>query len=249
MKHVKIFEQFVNEAAGLPSHARNLSRKLKAHWLPDTDKPWLPGADSKGIYFLADGPDRYRTNKGQTITIDLSVRTGEYTVIDKKDNVIYQGGDPYKVAKLIESKAAGLPSHARINEGYGAIVNTETVKVESTVDYDIDTRISDATMNQGDRGTAEAIMMDVSLKTGDINWERRAFEIQGETSDGNNLYVFQEGEYDMYGGPYEPKMKKATVTLNGKNMMPSVQKAFKRYGWDSKMLDISRTDIWGHIIK
>ena len=94
----------VNEAAGLPSHARNLSRKLKAHWLPDTDKPWLPGADSKGIYFLADGPDRYQTNKGQTITIDLSVRTGEYTVIDKKDNVIYQGGDPYAVAKLIESK-------------------------------------------------------------------------------------------------------------------------------------------------
>ena len=154
-----------------------------------------------------------------------------------------------KIFEQFVNEAAGLPSHARINEGYGAIVNTETVKVESTVDYDIDTRISDATMNQGDRGTAEAIMMDVSLKTGDINWERRAFEIQGETSDGNNLYVFQEGEYDMYGGPYETKMKKATVTLNGKNMMPSVQKAFKRYGWDSKMLDISRTDIWGHIIK
>jgi hypothetical protein len=99
-KHILGYEDFVNEsavteAAGLPSHARNLSRKLKAHWLPDTD--------SNGIYFLADGPDRYRTNKGQTITIDLSVRTGEYTVIDKKDDVIYQGGDPYTVAKLIES--------------------------------------------------------------------------------------------------------------------------------------------------
>ena len=102
--YIKESVESVNEAAGLPSHARNLSRKLKAHWLPDTDKPWLPGADSKGIYFLADGPDRYQTNKGQTITIDLSVRTGEYTVIDKKDNVIYQGGDPYAVAKLIESK-------------------------------------------------------------------------------------------------------------------------------------------------
>jgi len=82
-------ESTVTEAKGLPSHARNLSRKLKTHWLPDTD--------SKDIYFLAD------TNKGQTITIDLSVRTGEYKVIDKKDNVIYQGGDPYAAAKLIES--------------------------------------------------------------------------------------------------------------------------------------------------
>ena len=82
-------ESAVTEAKGLPSHARNLSRKLKTHWLPDTD--------NKDIYFLAD------TNKGQTITIDLSVRTGEYKVIDKKDNVIYQGGDPYAAAKLIES--------------------------------------------------------------------------------------------------------------------------------------------------
>ena len=82
-------ESVVTEAKGLPSHARNLSRKLKTHWLPDTD--------NKDIYFLAD------TNKGQTITIDLSVRTGEYKVIDKKDNVIYQGGDPYAAAKLIES--------------------------------------------------------------------------------------------------------------------------------------------------
>jgi len=82
-------ESVVTEAKGLPSHARNLSKKLKTHWLPDTD--------NKDIYFLAD------TNKGQTITIDLSVRTGEYKVIDKKDNVIYQGGDPYAAAKLIES--------------------------------------------------------------------------------------------------------------------------------------------------
>jgi hypothetical protein len=82
-------ESVVTEAKGLPSHARNLSIKLKTHWLPD--------ADNKDIYFLAD------TNKGQTITIDLSVRTGEYKVIDKKDNVIYQGGDPYAAAKLIES--------------------------------------------------------------------------------------------------------------------------------------------------
>jgi len=92
-KHVKryhdLYSESIKEAKGLPSHARNLSRKLKTHWLPDTD--------NKDIYFLAD------TNKGQTITIDLSVRTGEYKVIDKKDNVIYQGGDPYAAAKLIES--------------------------------------------------------------------------------------------------------------------------------------------------
>ena len=55
-------ESVVTEAKGLPSHARNLSIKLKTHWLPDKD--------NKDIYLLAD------TNKGQTITIDLSVRTG-----------------------------------------------------------------------------------------------------------------------------------------------------------------------------
>ena len=102
-------ESQVTEAKGLPSHARNLSIKLKTHWLPDTD--------NKDIYFLAD------TNKGQTITIDLSVRTGEYKVIDKKDNVIYQGGDPYAAAKLIESA---------VNEFY--FENDEEERLQKFVD-------------------------------------------------------------------------------------------------------------------
>ena len=118
-------ESVVTEAKGLPSHARNLSRKLKTHWLPDTD--------SKDIYFLAD------TNKGQTITIDLSVRNGEYKVIDKKDNVIYQGGDPYAAAKLIESEVTEtkdlFSEFCKLNEAK-SIDRDEMMKwIEKSMDF------------------------------------------------------------------------------------------------------------------
>ena len=65
------------------------------------------------------------------------------------------------------------------------------------------------------------------------------------------MYLNQKGEYNMYGGPYSPKMGKFKTTLDGKNMNGKVGGSFKSYGWggskgDMGDPDIGRTDIYGH---
>jgi hypothetical protein len=90
---------------------------------------------------------------------------------------------------------------------------------------------------------------DVNLKSGGIVFESDYFEIHGQTMDNKHLVANQSGEFDMYGGPYEPKMKKPEMKLDGKDIYSKAVKAFKDYGWDSKEIDISRTDIWGSIVK
>jgi hypothetical protein len=34
---------------------------------------------------------------GKTLHLDVSIRTGQYTLTDKKGNIIYQGMDPYEL--------------------------------------------------------------------------------------------------------------------------------------------------------
>ena len=132
-----------------------------------------------------------------------------------------------------------------VNEG--TIKRTEMVQVDHEIDYDID-KYFESDMGPEEQH-AEMIASDVSLKSGSIDFSKDSFEIRGETQAGNKLHAYQEGEYNMYGGPYEPKMKKPTLKLNGKDITNQVMKAYKQYGWDSNMIDISRTDIWGHVVK
>jgi hypothetical protein len=135
-----------------------------------------------------------------------------------------------------------------INEGEGQLKNVEVIQKTHVIQYYVDSSLlSDHGMS--DQEWAETVAADVSLQDGDIHFEKGSFEISGNTKGGNSLLVMQDGEYDMYGGPYEPKMKTPKITLNGKNILPQVIKAFKSYGWDGKTIDISRTDIWGNAVK
>ena len=182
-------ESVVTEAKGLPSHARNLSIKLKTHWLPDTD--------NKDIYFLAD------TNKGQTITIDLSVRTGEYKVIDKKDNVIYQGGDPYAAAKLIESvvteaKAYKLKASEFGGDTHSAAYNVKgetTWRVHSTYAIDQVSGENDASERDVVFFEAMPINNDIYIKIGGINNLKRT----GSTVGNNFGTTIEEWKKDPKG--------------------------------------------------
>lgn len=94
----------------------------------------------------------------------------------------------------------------------------------------------------------ETIIDDIGLASGEIDFDGGFFLIDGKLKSGEKIYVYQDGEYDMYGGPYDPKMDQAEVTIGGMNMYAKVQKAFNDYGWDDD-INISRTDIWGHICK
>ena len=83
---------------------------------------------------------------------------------------------------------------------------------------------------------------------GGIEFGSSYFSVDGERVNGSTIEVYQDGEYDMYGGPYTPKMKKPIVRVNGQDIFDQVREAFSNYGWGDDMVDISRTDIWGHII-
>ncbi len=132
-----------------------------------------------------------------------------------------------------------------INES--KIIKTETITHE--IDVNIDRQfISDGGW-KSEQDMAETISSDVSLKSGSIDFESDYFEIKGITMAGNKLEVSQSGEFDMYGGPYDPKLKKPTVKLNDKDIYSQVKREFDKDGWDSKEVDMSRTDIWGSIIK
>ena len=133
-----------------------------------------------------------------------------------------------------------------VNEG--VIKTKETIVVNHEITFDIAKSIWSDNYSS-EKELAENIIADLSLKTGDIEFGVSYFEVNGETTSGVKISVTQTGEYDMYGGPYEPKMKEPKITLDGKDIVPAVKKEFVKYGWDSPMIDISRTDIWSNLVK
>ena len=125
------------------------------------------------------------------------------------------------------------------------VIKTKVV-VEKEITYDICESILDS--NYSEQELAEQIIDDLGLIDGGIEFDSKYFSVDGERVNGSTIEVYQEGEYDMYGGPYEPKMSKPIVRVNGRDVFDQVREAFDNYGWGDDMVDISRTDIWGCII-
>jgi hypothetical protein len=125
------------------------------------------------------------------------------------------------------------------------IIKTKVV-VEKEITYDICESILEN--YDSEQELAEQIIDDLGLIDGGIEFDSSYFSVDGERVNGSTIEVYQEGEYDMYGGPYEPKMSKPIVRVNGRDIFDQVREAFDNYGWGDDMVDISRTDIWGYII-
>jgi len=246
MKNLKSFGQYINESYGvnegvisgmkLQMLGKKLLNKIKigSKFVTANDEYTVTAYGPKANAF-----QEYEvTNKGgEAKKAKLTVMYGvKLEICD----------DPRSARYSREEALQSINESQTINEGI--IKKTETITVEHEIEYFIDGYF-EADSGMSEEEHAETIANDVSLKKGSILFETDTFEIQGETQAGNNLYVAQDGEYDMYGGPYEPKMGKPKLTLNGKDITSLVMKAFKQYGWDSNMIDISRTDIWGHVIK
>ena len=94
------------------------------------------------------------------------------------------------------------------------------------------------------------IVKDLGLVKGEIQFFDTYFTILGETKNGDKLFVEQNGEYTMYGGPYTPKMEYPTIELNDDDIYDEVKKEYIDYGYDSNgtAIDITRTDIWGSVL-
>ena len=152
--------------------------------------------------------------------------------------------------KLIQRMNASedTPAGDKINEGY----TTVEYKATGQVYYD-GPMFKEQAQNAGESEETIANMMahDLGLVDGSIIWNNDEFTVMGKNSSGSEIYLNQKGEYNMYGGPYSPKMGKFKTTLDGKNMNGKVGGSFKSYGWGGKKgdmgdPDIGRTDIYGH---
>ncbi len=126
----------------------------------------------------------------------------------------------------------------------------KVIKVKVVIEKEITYDICESLLEnyESEQELAEYIVDDLGLVSGGIEFSSNYFSVNGERVNGSVLEIYQDGEYDMYGGPYTPKMKKPIVRVNGQDIFDRVRDAFNDYGWSSDMIDISRTDIWGHII-
>jgi hypothetical protein len=126
----------------------------------------------------------------------------------------------------------------------------KSIKIKVVIEKEITYDICESVLENynSEQELAEIIIDNLGLVEGDIDFENRYFSVNGERVNGLTIEVYQEGEYDMYGGPYTPKMNKPIIKVNGRDVFDQVRKAFDNYGWGDEMIDISRTDIWGYII-
>ena len=124
------------------------------------------------------------------------------------------------------------------------------IKVKVVIEKEITYDICESLLEnyESEQELAEYIIDDLGLVSGGIEFGSNYFSVNGERVNGSVLEIYQDGEYDMYGGPYTPKMKKPIVRVNGQDIFDRVRDAFNDYGWSSDMIDISRTDIWGYVI-
>jgi hypothetical protein len=126
----------------------------------------------------------------------------------------------------------------------------KTIKIKVVVEKEVTYDICESLLENFDseEELAKQIIDDLGLISGEIEFGSRSFSVYGERVNGSTVDIYQEGEYDLYGGPHMPRMSKPFVEINGKDLLESVREAFNNYGWGDDMVDISRTDIWGYII-
>ena len=136
-------------------------------------------------------------------------------------------------------------NEGQLNEASFEVTYTVTNRVRYSGEQ-LRTQAQD--MGDSPEDVAQMMASDVGLVKGEIEWTGESLEIKGENEKGQTILIEQDGEYNMYGGPYSPKMGKPTAKLGGKNVVPQIMKQFKSYGWDGDP-DLGRTDIYGVVFR
>lgn len=91
---------------------------------------------------------------------------------------------------------------------------------------------------------------DLNLASGDMTLSRREFRVKGITKSGKTVEISQDGEYDMYGGPYSPKMKKPVIKLGGTDVYSKARSEYEKNGDSPEKgndIDATRTDLYSKL--
>ena len=109
-------------------------------------------------------------------------------------------------------------------------------------------------INQQDHGMEveeiiEYIVESTKMGKGEIYISEDEFIVSGIDEEGNVFYAEQQGEFDQYGGPYQPEMEKPVFIFNGKDVSEEVLKILEDFFVGTKNPDITNVEAWGHLIR
>jgi len=122
-------------------------------------------------------------------------------------------------------------------------INEANVNISYDIDDNGESIIQD--WDQEVEDWVQSIEGDLGLKSGKLYFDGRKFEVEGTDSNGDYIEIKQKGEYNMYGGPYDPKMEIPIFTINGIDVYPIVRADMKEGGYveDNNEVDMVRTDM------
>ena len=137
-----------------------------------------------------------------------------------------------------------------LNESYKPLGLGEPQELSPGIFYDGDWEYFAEATGDSVKELVEGHVSEIELVSGELFQEREEFAISGVTKNGNVIYIEQHGEYDMYGGPYYPKMEKPTIKINGKDLdVKVIEEEFKKEGIDcNRFPDMTLTYIYGHMM-
>ncbi len=124
-------------------------------------------------------------------------------------------------------------------------------------------------MGEDPRIMAESIIKELGLDGGYLHYGRKTFQVKGarmskadwrdlklnqildqEDPVGKVLEIYQTGEFDLYGGPYDPKMNRGQVIYDGEDITDQVEERIKKI-WGNirgNHYDLSQVDNWADIL-
>lgn len=146
--------------------------------------------------------------------------------------------------------------HVKMFENFSEDINEGKIAVQTVTYINFDGSGWNYLAPEGGYGSpmemAQAIADDLNLASGDMTLSKRDFTVKGMTKKGQSVEISQSGEYDMYGGPYEPKMKKPVIKLDGRDIYSQVRSEFDKYGYTMEKgneFDVLRTDIYSKVFQ
>jgi hypothetical protein len=147
-------------------------------------------------------------------------------------------------------------NHIKTFESFSESLNEGKIPVQTISYVNFDGSGWNYLASEGGFGSpmemAQAIADDLNLASGDMLLTRKDFSVKGTTKKGQTVEISQSGEYDRYGGPYEPKMKKPVIKLDGRDVYSQVRNEFDKYGYSMEKgndIDVLRTDIYSKVFQ
>ena len=135
-------------------------------------------------------------------------------------------------------------------------IEEHKVELDINVTWDIHPIV---TCDMDPSDVAECFIDNLDLHEAHIDFDRHGFSIDGKDIHGRQIAISQSGEFDMYGGPYTPKMQKGTIMIDGKDYFDEVNAyLLKEYGdnpqegmpsLNAEWEDIARIDLYYHLIE